>query len=104
MGCDLIKWAGKGDELTNMDGLKFHVGGCLPDQGRLNEVFAGQWFRLPIKRNVKPRVRSPAEFNPVGSTLVFPYKSPKLLKHQRIGTTTVPGSPGQGCIEQSGER
>lgn len=58
MDCDMIRRTGCKDELADMDRLKWHASeGCFPDQDRMNEVFAGRWFRLPLKCNTVPHIR-----------------------------------------------
>ena len=61
MDCNMIRSAGVGDELADMVGLRPHLEGGLPDQDRMNEVFAERWFRLPIKWNTTPRIRTAAK-------------------------------------------
>lgn len=52
MDCEVIRnqcpdWK----SLTEMDKLRPYT--SMPDQDRLNEFFAGRWFRLPLKWNVR---------------------------------------------------
>ena len=59
MDCDTIRnnFPGHAD-LASMDKLRpyIHNVHSLPDQDRLNEFFAGQWFRFPLKWNTRPGI------------------------------------------------
>lgn len=45
-------------DLASMDKLSPYIHNLhsLPDQDRLNEFFAGQWFRIPLKWNTRPGI------------------------------------------------
>ncbi len=57
MDCDEIRRINALDELSNPDGLRPFLG-HLPDQDRLNEVFAGRWHQFPLKWNASPTMRT----------------------------------------------
>ncbi len=60
MDCGVIRnqcpdWEG----LASMDKLRPYT--SMPDQDRLNEFFAGRWFRLPLKWNVRTGLKKDFE-------------------------------------------
>lgn len=48
-------------DLASMDKLRPYT--SMPDQNRLNEFFAGRWFRLSLKWNVRPGLKKDFEKN-----------------------------------------
>lgn len=48
-------------DLASMDKLRPYT--SMPDQNRLNEFFAGHWFRLSLKWNVSPGLKKDFEKN-----------------------------------------
>ena len=48
-------------DLASMDKLRPYA--SMPDQNRLNEFFAGRWFRLSLKWNVRPGLKKDFEKN-----------------------------------------
>lgn len=59
MDCDIIRnnFPNHAD-LASMDKLRPYIHNLhsLPDQDRLNEFFAGQWFRFPLRWNTRPGI------------------------------------------------
>ncbi|MYG39309.1 MAG: hypothetical protein F4201_00525 [Nitrospira sp. SB0677_bin_15] len=49
------------ESLTNMDKLRPYT--SMPDQDRLNEFFAGRWFKLPLEWNVRTGLKRHFERN-----------------------------------------
>ncbi len=47
-------------ELANIEKLRPFVE--FPDQDRLNHFFAGRWYRLPLKWNVRPEIQRDVEW------------------------------------------
>ena len=50
------------ESLSRMDKLRPYTN--MPDQDRLNEFFAGRWFRLPLKWNVRTGLKKDFERKP----------------------------------------
>ncbi len=50
------------ESLASMDRLRPYT--SMPDQDRLNEFFAGRWFRLPLKWNVRTGLKKDFERKP----------------------------------------
>lgn len=62
MNCDAIRDERPNyTDLASMDKLRPYT--SMPDQNRLNEFFAGRWFRLSLKWNVRPGLKKDFEKN-----------------------------------------
>lgn len=55
MDCDAIRRSGADKELSDFEGLIPHIHD-LPEQDRMNQIFAGKWFRLPLEWNTRPQI------------------------------------------------
>ncbi|WP_170600290.1 glycosyltransferase family 8 protein [Ruegeria arenilitoris] len=55
MDCEAIRNSPAGKELGDFDKLIPHIHD-LPEQDRMNQIFAGQWLRLPQQWNTRPQI------------------------------------------------
>ena len=82
MDCDAIREFVDPNELSSPDGLRPFLD-HLPDQDRLNEVFAGNWHQFPLKWNVSTSIRK-------GRILLSRKRWSAALRHQMYEAESYP--------------